>query len=100
MNEERPRRRWSRQERLQVVEETLQPGASVAVIARNDGVNANQVFHWRKLYKQGKLGNGKVPSVRLLPVKLNSTAKEHAGSIHIKLDGADIQISGAADPDC
>ena len=32
-----------------MVEETLGPGASVAVIARRRGVNANQVFHWRKL---------------------------------------------------
>jgi hypothetical protein len=34
-----------------VVEETLQPGGSVAVIARQHGVNANQVFYWRKLYR-------------------------------------------------
>jgi transposase len=47
------RRYRSKQERRQIVEETLQPGASVAVIARQHGVNANQVFHWRKLYRKG-----------------------------------------------
>src|SRR5580700_8413816 len=50
------RRRYrSKQERRQIVEETLQPGASVAVIARQHGVNANQVFAWRKLYREGRL---------------------------------------------
>jgi transposase-like protein len=43
----------SKRERRQIVEETLQPGASVAVIARRHGVDANQVFHWRKLYREG-----------------------------------------------
>jgi transposase len=33
----------------------LQPGASVAVVARRHDVNANQVFHWRKLYREGRL---------------------------------------------
>jgi transposase-like protein len=34
---------WSKQERLRIVEETLNPGASVALVARATGVNANQV---------------------------------------------------------
>jgi hypothetical protein len=43
------RRRFrSKQERRQIVEESFQPGVSVAVIAKPHGVNANQVFHWRK----------------------------------------------------
>ena len=36
-----------------IVEETPQPGASVAQIARKQGVNANQVFLWRKTYREG-----------------------------------------------
>jgi transposase len=34
----------------------MQPGASVSVIARRNDVNANLVFWWRKLYRQGRLG--------------------------------------------
>ena len=30
-----------------VVEETLRPGTSVALVAREHGINANQVFCWR-----------------------------------------------------
>jgi hypothetical protein len=37
----------------------MRPGApSVAVVARTHGVNANQVFNWRKLYHAGRWGSG------------------------------------------
>ena len=45
----------SAEERRRIVEETLAPGASVAKVARAHGVNANQVFAWRKLHRDGKL---------------------------------------------
>lgn len=45
----------SREFKRAVVELTLQPGASVARIAREHGVNANQVFAWRRLFRDGKL---------------------------------------------
>ena len=38
-----------------IVEETLQPGASVARIARQHGINANQVFLWRKACRESLL---------------------------------------------
>lgn len=38
-----------------IVEETLQPDASVARIARQHGINANQVFLWRKVCREGLL---------------------------------------------
>lgn len=51
-----PRRVFrSRALKRQIVEETLQPGASVSRVARRYGVNANQVFSWRRLYQQGGL---------------------------------------------
>jgi transposase-like protein len=34
-------------EKQEIVQLTMQPGASVAEIARAPGVNANQVFKWR-----------------------------------------------------
>jgi len=47
-------RKWrSIQEKLQIVRETLQEHASVAVIARRHGINANQVFVWRRQYQRG-----------------------------------------------
>jgi transposase len=38
-----------------MVQETLAPGASVAIIARRHGVNANQLFSWRRQYRRGVL---------------------------------------------
>jgi transposase len=70
------RRYRSAEERRRIVEETLVAGTSVAVVARAHGVNANQVFAWRKLYQAGRLGCANAVSmtetstsgVRLLPV--------------------------------
>jgi transposase len=41
-----------------IVEQTLAPGTSVAIVARRHGVNANQVFEWRKKYREGRLVPG------------------------------------------
>ena len=73
----RRRKQWSVQEKLRIVRETLQPHASVALIARRHGVNANQVFAWRRQYRRGGLTgrdaeNGaerKAPA--LLPVRID-----------------------------
>ena len=62
------KRRRSTEERRRIVEETLQPGASVARVARRHDVNANQVFHWRKLYREGRLES--TAATKLLPVKV------------------------------
>ncbi len=56
-----------------IVEETLRPGASVALIARNHGINANQVFHWRKLYREGRLGPA---SMAMLPVNIEQDVSD------------------------
>jgi len=52
------------------VEETLVPGASVARVARRHEVNANQVFYWRKLYREGRLGIR--IATPILPVKVKT----------------------------
>ena len=47
------RRRWSADERVRMVEETYAPGASVSSVARQHGVNPNQLFSWRRLAAAG-----------------------------------------------
>ena len=54
----RGRRRWPEAEKRRIVAETLEPGASVSVVARRHDVNANQVFSWRRQYHEGLLGDG------------------------------------------
>ena len=50
-----PRRYWRAEEKRQIVEQTLSSSLSEASLARQHGVNANQLFYWRKLYRAGQL---------------------------------------------
>lgn len=100
---EAKRRYRSKRERRQIVEESLQPGASVAVIARQHQVNANQVFHWRKLYREGRLDT-KPATAELVPVRIADVvdvgqppAKLYSGVIVVELGKARIRIEGAVD---
>ena len=42
----------------------------MARVARAHGVNANQVFQWRRQYRRGLLGAGNTEAVSLLPVRV------------------------------
>ena len=111
----RTKRFRSKQERRQIVEETLKPGASVSLVARAHDVNANQVFKWRRQYRDGRLDHEPTAS-RLLPVKITGsqpTARaataalsgrrvkaKRVGIIDIDLGHARVRIEGRADPDC
>ena len=81
ISQTRTKRRYrSAEERRRIVEETLVAGPSVAIVARAHGVNANQVFGWRKLYQAGLLGSpqaelvgeASTSCVRLLPVSVTT----------------------------
>jgi transposase len=95
-------------ERRRIVEETLEAGASVARVALKHGVNANQVFQWRRLYSDGKLGAAPVSAMKLLPVsvveaqeplKAEPVTVERSGAIHIELPGeVRIRLEGDIDP--
>jgi transposase len=47
------RRRWSAAEKVRMVEETYAPDAPVSSVARQHGVNPNQLFSWRRLAAEG-----------------------------------------------
>jgi len=98
-------RRRTIKERRDIVEETLVPGASVARVARRHEVNANQVFYWRKLYREGQLGI--TIATPLLPVKVKTERPTKAlpendpllssGTIEIKLSRGTLRIAGSVD---
>lgn len=100
---ERPTRRYrSKQERRRIAEESLQDGASVAVIARQHGVNANQVFQWRKLLREGRL-DLKPATNQLLPVRIaevieDKPTHQQNGIIQIELGRMRVRIEGSVDP--
>ena len=76
-----PRRMRTNEEKRRIVEEALVPGASVAAVARRHGVNANLLFGWRRLHKQGLLERSREPAVPLLPVQVTTptVVTEHRG---------------------
>src|SRR5438067_1885994 len=106
----RPRRWRTLSEKRRIAELTLEPGASVALVARAHGVNANQVFKWRRALKRDEL-NEPTGSAALLPVMLSAPsvtvapcqvdAREESasgGSIHIEFPGkAMISVERGAD---
>src|ERR1700752_3308493 len=105
----RNRRRRAVSEKLAIVQLTMEPGASVAEIARTHGVNANQVFKWRRLYVKGRLSEAGARSTALLPVTITADLEEpdtaaevptsSTGSIHLELPGrAMLTIESGADP--
>lgn len=104
------RRRRSAEERRLIVEEALEAGSSVARVAMKHGVNANQVFKWKRLYEAGRLGTGRASAVQLLPVKVSEEREvaRHpepvavpvpiSGSIRIELPGrVRVSLEGRVD---
>jgi transposase-like protein len=43
------------EEKRRMVEQTLEPGASVAQVAQANGVNPNLLFLWRRQHREGRL---------------------------------------------
>ena len=50
------RRRWTVEQKQQIVEETRAPGASVSLVARRYDINANLLFKWKRHDEAGQLG--------------------------------------------
>lgn len=104
----RERRRFRTvEEKRRIVEEALEPGASVARVARAHGVNANLLFNWRRLYLQGQLKARTRGTPGLLAVRVVQAAREAArrsnapaasGTMYIELPKGTIRIAGMADP--
>jgi transposase len=109
---ERRVRRWrSVAEKRRIVELTLEQGASVALVARAHGVNANQVFKWRRAFERGELSEPGAASTGLLPVTVSAVCESalrasgvherpmSPASIHIEFPGRVlISVGSGADP--
>jgi transposase-like protein len=72
-------------------------------------LNANVVFHWRRLYREGKLVPEPTQAMKLLPVSIaelevverqaEELVTSRIGSIHIELPGEiRVSVEGDAEP--
>jgi len=109
------RRRWSKDEKSRIVEETLMPGAVVCEVARRHGVAQSLLFTWRRQARAPEAG-GRDSSI-LLPVEIGaatpsgSQAARHSGAmasgrraksgvIEIELgSGSRVRVDNAVDAD-
>ena len=49
------RRRWTPEQKLEIVKQTNEPGSSVSLVTRAHGLSAAKLFQWRKAYMEGSL---------------------------------------------
>ena len=101
----RKRRSYSKSFKRRVVAETLEPGASVAAVARRHGLNANMVFLWRG---DPRFGPGR-DATAFLPVEVTTNAAtappepaRAGGADRIEIDltsGHRLTLSGAFEVD-
>jgi len=120
------RRQHDRSFKANLVEQSLQPGASVAVIARHNGINANLLFKWRRDHRRKTIAASMptagaaapAPTV-LLPVHVEPVSRVGArsaleptptaeavpgsrvaargGVIEVEIAGALLRLRGAVD---
>ena len=108
------RRTFSREYKLEIIEECSAPGASVAAIALSHRINANQVRKWIVQHRAGRLGANSNGTPTMLPITLGTTTpslsarSERAsyrtttrhgaiGVIEVEFDAARVRVRGAVD---
>ena len=90
----RRHRRWPEALKREIVAASLAPGASVSIVARQYDVNANQVFSWRKRYREDACAppNSTVP--QLVPVVITAEQDAAAAQPPIVTEKIEIDVSG------
>jgi transposase len=91
---ERPRRRWLAQAKIDLIEETLKPGANVSAIARQAGIAPAQLFGWRRKAMQAGVVQCDAPEQRLGFVEVTPTS-----SAMIEIVVADVVVRVGPDID-
>jgi transposase len=97
------RRRWRLEEKLRIVAEAEQPGASFAEVARRHEVSRGLLWNWRQQVRRGELVPEPIPTfvpVQIaadppiaLPAPLPSKAPTEAARIEIELpDGTCVRV--------
>jgi len=91
-------------EKLAILREAEEPGASVALVARKHGLNANLLFGWRRLHRRGLLEEQRhAKSVPLLPVKISTptlTPSDPTGGRMVRRRRSRTALADAAGDSC
>jgi len=104
---DRRRRSWSAEEKRQIVAETCEPGASVAVVARRHDMNANLLFTWRRAAEAASRAGETDRAVTFVPATITAdpvpsiapAPPRSAGWMEITLAGGDrVTVGSDVDP--
>jgi transposase len=102
------RKRWSEDQKREIVAETLRPGETVTGVARRHGANPSMVFSWRKRFMEQQ--TPEAPQTAFMPVALAPPAllapapapmeAFEAPTIDLTFAcGARLKLTGAVDPE-
>ena len=75
------RRRWSSEEKLEILREASAPGSSVGAVARRHDISRSQIYQWRRAFRSGRLRSESFAVVDFLPVEVCDGDNEEAPSI-------------------
>lgn len=95
------RRRWSWQEKAQIVTESLAPDAVASTIARRYGLHPNQLYAWRKALREPvddglrAVGSGSLDFVPVVVTEDPVVARPPG--IEIELSGIRVRVSARVD---
>lgn len=102
------RRRWSEEERLQILSEAFAPGACVAEVCRRHDISSALIYTWRrKLLDAGAAQEAEAPEALPTPVfaeamidgdAVSDSAAEHPALIIDLPRGKRVTIYSAASP--
>ncbi len=86
------RRRWSVEEKLRILAQSVAPGSSLMLVCRMHGISSGQLYTWRRQFRTGEL-TGFAPVMVAPPVGEHPAASAPAASAPI-LPAADRPASG------
>ena len=75
------RRRWSSEEKLQILQEASAPGSSVGTVARRHDICRSQIYQWRRDFRSGRLGSESLAVVDFLPVEVCDDQEDEGPSV-------------------
>ena len=102
-----PRKQYSVDFKREVVEQSFVRNASIAAVARENGINANILWRWRHEYEAGKFGAAE--QTAFLPITIEQaplesvqdsspdSSPEPTGCLELRIGSAMLTIHGSPD---
>jgi transposase len=90
----RRHRSWPEALKREIVAASLAPGSSVSVVARQYDVNANQVFSWRKRYREDPPAPSDSSASQLMPVVITAEQDDIAAQPSTVAEKIAIDVAG------